>query len=293
MNPDHDDHLDPWDRGLAADLDVMRDRRLGRRGVLTLFAGAGAAAMLAACGKGGSASGATSTTAGSATTSTAATTAATAGSDTTVAGATDCPTEIPEETAGPYPGDGSNGPDVLNSAEVVRQDITTSFGDYSGTAEGVPATVNLTLLKSDCTPMAGAALYLWHADKDGHYSMYTAPDANYLRGVQVADAKGSLSFTTIVPGCYDGRWPHMHFEIYASQDDALGGGSKLRTSQLAVPKTTCDEAYTAAGYESSVTNLTKTSLDRDMVFRDGWTTQLATVTGDVNSGFTMSLTVVV
>ena len=36
--------------------------------------------------------------------------------------------EIPEETAGPYPGDGSNGANVLTESGVVRSDITSSFG---------------------------------------------------------------------------------------------------------------------------------------------------------------------
>ena len=59
----------------------------------------------------------------------------------TVAGsttATEC-TTIPEETAGPYPGDGSNGPDVLTQDGVVRADIRSSFGGATGTASGVPA----------------------------------------------------------------------------------------------------------------------------------------------------------
>ena len=54
--------------------------------------------------------------------------------------------EISEETAGPYPGDGSNGPDVLAEDGIVRQDITSSFGSSTTTAEGVPLTIELTLV---------------------------------------------------------------------------------------------------------------------------------------------------
>ena len=36
--------------------------------------------------------------------------------------------EIPEETSGPYPGDGSNGANVLTQSGIVRSDITSSFG---------------------------------------------------------------------------------------------------------------------------------------------------------------------
>ena len=50
---------------------------------------------------------------------------------------------IPEETAGPFPGDGSNGPDVLSQSGVVRKDIRSSFGSSTTVAEGVPLTIQL------------------------------------------------------------------------------------------------------------------------------------------------------
>src|SRR5690349_4763381 len=52
-----------------------------------------------------------------------------------------CSSRVPEETAGPYPGDGSNGPTVLSLSGVNRRDITTSFAGLSGTATGVPLTI--------------------------------------------------------------------------------------------------------------------------------------------------------
>ena len=58
---------------------------------------------------------------------------------------TTAPGEIPDETAGPYPGDGSNGPDVLEQSGIVRSDIRSSFGGSGGTAEGVPMTLELTV----------------------------------------------------------------------------------------------------------------------------------------------------
>ena len=56
--------------------------------------------------------------------------------------------KIPEETAGPYPADSSNGPSVLNQTGVVRSDIRTSFAGLSGTATGVPLTIALTIVSS-------------------------------------------------------------------------------------------------------------------------------------------------
>ena len=143
---------------------------------------------------------------------------------------------IPEETAGPFPGDGSNGPDVLNESRIVRQDIRSSFGSSTTTAEGVPLRIQLTIQDAaDCAPIAGAAVYLWHCDRDGNYSLYSqgVTDENYLRGVQEADVNGVVTFQSIFPACYPGRWPHAHFEVFPSLDMATKRttGSRRRRSR--------------------------------------------------------------
>ena len=145
----------------------------------------------------------------------------------------------------------------------------------------------------EATPLAGAAIYLWHCDRGGNYSMYDgdAVEENYLRGVQEADADGRLSFTTIVPACYAGRWPHMHFEVYESLDSATSASDKLRTSQLALPQDVCDTVYATEGYEQSVANLAQVSLDSDGIFSDGYSLQMATVTGSVEEGYVATLNV--
>ena len=204
--------------------------------------------------------------------------------------------EIPEETAGPYPGDGSNGPNVLTESGIVRSDITASFGDASGVAEGVPLTVRLKVYDlngTDVTPLSGAAIYLWHCDREGNYSLYSeaAADENYLRGVQETADDGSLEFTTIFPACYAGRWPHMHFEVYESLDAATNASNKLRTSQLALPQDICETVYATEGYEQSVSNLAQVSLDSDGIFADGYSLQMASVTGSVEDGYVATLNV--
>ena len=304
-------HDDRHDLGLRHDLTVLAARRaqvaaagrsdvprlLHRRGALKLLGGAGLGLVLAACGSSSASSSASSTSAaagGASTSSALGATSTTAGGSSSSSGSvTDA---IPEETGGPYPGDGSNGPNVLTESGIVRQDIRPSFGDYSGTAEGLPLGVDLTVVRAgDGSPLPGAALYLWHADRDGQYSLYTAADQNYLRGVQEAADDGSLSFTTIFPGCYDGRWPHMHFEVYPSIGDITSNGNRLVTSQLALPEDLCDEVYAStAGYESSVSNLSRTSLSGDMVFSDGADLQLPTVSGTPDGGdLRIALTVAV
>jgi protocatechuate 3,4-dioxygenase beta subunit len=281
MSHHHDGELEDHDKGLDFDMPKF----ISRRRVLGILAGSATSAALAACG-------ASSSSGGSASTATGSTTTGSSSSSTTSTGST---SEIPEETAGPYPGDGSNGPNVLTESGVVRQDITKSFGDASGVAEGVPTTVQMTLLDvaGGGKPLAGAAVYLWHCTRDGAYTLYddSTGDENYLRGVQESDSDGKVTFTTIYPGCYSGRWPHMHFEVYESLDAATAASTKLTTSQIALPEDTCKTVYATSGYDRSVQNLAQTSLDGDNVFGDGYKSQLATASGSVKEGITLALNV--
>lgn len=200
---------------------------------------------------------------------------------------------IPEETAGPYPGDGSNGPNALTLDDIVRSDIRSSVGALSGTAEGVGLKVRMRLVNASdgCTPLAGYAIYLWHCDRDGDYSLYTNTSQNYLRGVQVTDADGVVSFTTIFPGCYSGRWPHIHFEVYPSLADTSSSRNVVATSQLAMPEDSCALVYAVSGYEASVPNFASASLDTDNVFSDGADTQLPAMSGDPSAGLVATITV--
>lgn len=282
-------HHDIFDRGLTFDLATVVDRRR----VLALGAGVLTTIAIAACGDDDGAD--TSTGADPVATSDSA-----SGTTGTTGGTVDemsCMV-IPEETAGPYPGDGSNGVDVLTESGGVRGDIRSSFGSSTSAAEGVPLIVSLSVVDSadGCAPLAGAAVYLWHCDREGRYSMYSAgvENENYLRGVQETAADGTVSFTSIYPGCYPGRWPHIHFEVYESVDDITSATNAIATSQLAFPEDVCAVVYTEEGYEGSVGNLNQISLDRDNVFSDdGAAQQLATLTGAAADGYTATLTIVV
>jgi len=203
--------------------------------------------------------------------------------------------KVPEETAGPFPGDGSNGPNVLSGTGVVRRDIRSSFGSSSGTAGGVPLTVHMTILdlaKSGAA-YAGAAVYVWHCDRESRYSLYSAgvTDQNYLRGVQAADRTGTVTFKTIYPGCYPGRWPHIHFEIYPTLAKATNVANKVATSQLALPAASSEAAYATAGYSASRANLAHITPQTDMVFRDGTTHERPDISGDPSKGFVASIVV--
>jgi len=85
-------------------------------------------------------------------------------------------------------------------------------------------------------PLAGAAVYLWHCDIEGRYSMYDIAEENYLRGVQESDNDGKFRFTSIFPAAYSGRWPHIHFEVYQDLKTATSGGTKLRACSVSSMK---------------------------------------------------------
>lgn len=300
MSEHHDEHRE----GLGHDLPRMQDkgmvrRAVGRRGLLGLFGGVGAVALVGCAADDDQV---TLTDAGTSAPDGGAPPqgggpGGTGGAGGAVSQSGLDDGDIPEETAGPYPGDGSNGPDVLSESGIVREDIRSSFGDASGVAEGVPLSVRLKVYDNAAdgmTPYAGAAVYLWHCDREGRYSLYSdgITEENYLRGVQVAGEDGSLSFTSIFPACYSGRWPHLHFEVYPSVEEAQSASGKLRTSQIAFPQDVCEEVYgSAEGYEASVDNLAQVSLDTDNVFSDGHSLQLATLTGSVDDGYVLSLNV--
>ncbi|NYE60374.1 protocatechuate 3,4-dioxygenase beta subunit [Duganella sp. 1224] len=285
-------HDEKHEHSLADDLAAMLNLNGDRRQTLRwLLAGASTLPVLGCGGGSDSTSGTTSTTS-AATTTTTTTTTPTVGS---------C-TVIPEETGGPYPADGTNSNsggvvNVLTQPGVVRSDIRSSFGGASGTAAGVPLTIKLQIVNANnnCAALAGAAVYLWHCDRDGNYSLYSSgvTNQNYLRGVQETDSGGNISFTTIYPGCYTGRVPHVHFEVYPSLAKATSASSRIKTSQFTFPVATSNEVYATTGYSASVRNLAAISFATDNVFSDGYTLQMATITGNASDGYVATLTVAV
>lgn len=209
----------------------------------------------------------------------------------------------PSETRGPFPADGSNGRarpvNVLAMDGIIRRDIRESFAGMSGRADGVPLELELTLAgEASCLALPGRAVYLWHNDAAGAYSLYDLANANYLRGLQPADAEGRVRFSAIVPGCYGGRYPHCHFEVFANTEAALRGEAPLLVSQLAFPDAECHTIYRDdARYGESLQNLDRQPIERDFVFADsdaaGRERQTIVLTGDPGSGYRGTATVTV
>ncbi len=268
------------DHGLAHDLDALMRQTAGRRQMLgRLVVGAMAPLPLLDCGGGGSAITSTGTS--------------------TKATSTSCST-IPEETGGPYPADGTNTSsgstsNVLTLSGIVRSNIVSSIGSSSGSAVGVPLTITLKVVNTSasCANLAGFAVYLWHCDQQGRYSLYSSgvTGENYLRGVQVTDSSGSVTFTSIYPACYDGRWPHIHFEVYASTASATTGRNAIKTSQIAMPASANSAVFATSNYTASAANYAKVSLATDGVFSDGATLETPSITGSVSAGYAIALQV--
>ncbi|WP_423066408.1 hypothetical protein [Devosia sp. CN2-171] len=260
MTHHHDD--DHFDGGFKEDL----PRLLGRRRLLTLMGGLGLVSLSGVPGI-----------------------------------ALDC-VALPWETAGPYPADGSNVKagqvvNALTQEGVIRTDLRTSFGGMTPTADGLQLDLELTLVNADgCTPLANHAIYAWHCDATGLYSLYDTTDRNYLRGVGVSDAEGKVRFTTIFPGCYDGRWPHIHFEVFESVEAAISGDASVLTAQIALPEAEAAAVYVADGrYSNGTTNLGRITIATDNVFSDNSEAEIAqqtvALTGDPQSGYQGTLTV--
>ena len=208
-------------------------------------------------------------------------------------------TATPAEIKGPFPADGSNGRprpiNVLASEGVVRRDIRDSFAGLAGRAEGVALELELSVVEArgGCGALAGRAVYLWQNDAAGAYSLYNLPEQNYLRGLQAADGEGRLRFTAIVPGCYGGRYPHCHFEVFESAAAALAGEPPLLVSQLAFPAAECRAIYSGdARYGDSLRNLERLPLARDFVFGDtDAAAQTVAMSGDPARGYRGTATI--
>jgi protocatechuate 3,4-dioxygenase beta subunit len=277
---------------LAFDLDRLLRATADRRTSLRWLLAGAAAVPVTGCGSGGA--GLTATELASTSTGT---TGSTSGG--TTSGSLGC-TAIPEETGGPYPADGTNSSvggiaNALVLSGIVRSDIRSSIAGATGVAAGIPLRIRLQIVNvgSNCASAAGAAVYVWHCDRAGNYSMYSAgvTGENYLRGVQAADANGFATFTTIFPGCYAGRMPHVHFEVYPSVAKATNAANRVKTSQFTFPMATLNEAYAVSGYEQSVRNLAGISYATDNVFNDGTSLQMASMTGSPSGGYTATLVV--
>ncbi len=185
-------------------------------------------------------------------------------------------TTTPTETDGPFP---TKSPSSLVNANIVSD------------RTGVPITIKITInnKNSSCAALAGAIVDIWHCDAAGNYSEYggsgmqstSYTSVHFLRGRQTTDANGLVTFTSIFPGWYSGRAPHIHVHVYNA------GGTSLLITQIAFPTDVCNTVYTtAAPYNTRGKQDTTNASDN--VFSDSLASELATVTGSVAAGYTLT-----
>lgn len=194
--------------------------------------------------------------------------------------ASDC-TVNPTETEGPFP--------THTPASYVIKDITSG-------RTGVSMLANITIKNKNnsCANLAGAIVDIWHCDADGNYSEYGGTGmqstnyttVHFLRGRQTTDANGLVSFASIFPGWYSGRAVHIHVHVYNAS------GKSLLVTQIAFPAMVCDTVFTTATsfYKKGKADTTN---ERDNVFSDGYSIQLASLSGDITNGFNLAHNIVV
>ena len=243
----------------------MSDRespRLGRRKLLATIA-AGFGGAVAGCSSSSSptapSTGATTTTTTGGTTNATCAVAAT-------------------ETEGPYP----DRLGMINNSAFFRRDVTEG-------RPGLALTLALTVVNTNnsCAPLSNASVEIWQCDASGNYSEYAQPGYDgtgqtFLRGLQVTDANGQVTFQTIYPGWYMGRATHIHVQVFRN-------GSVVKTTQIAFAESVSAAVYATGVYAPKGQN--PTSNAGDMVFSDGTSTELATLTGAPSTGYTATLTI--
>jgi protocatechuate 3,4-dioxygenase beta subunit len=115
-------------------------------------------------------------------------------------------TITPTETEGPF----------FVDHQLERSDLRFDPSGGSHTA-GVTLTLRVAVVRTahgSCAPIADAIIDIWQADASGSYSdLDSGRPSRFLRGYQHTDHSGLATFTTIVPGWYVGRTPHIHFKI--------------------------------------------------------------------------------
>jgi len=167
----------------------------------------------------------------------------------------------PQQTEGPY----------FVDERLDRSDIRSDPSD--GTLkDGVPLRLVMQVSQisgSACTPLVGAQVDLWQCDALGVYSDVQDPGfvtsgKMFLRGYQVTDQSGSVQFTTIFPGWYQGRAVHIHFKVRTTPDSEEG---YELTSQFYFDDAITDQVHAQPPYAQKGQRTLRNA--QDGIFRNG------------------------
>jgi protocatechuate 3,4-dioxygenase beta subunit len=158
---------------------------------------------------------------------------------------------------------------------------------------GVPLALTILIIDAaTCLPLAGAAIDLWHAGPRGAYSTL---GQLFLRGVVGTSLSGKATFTTLYPGWYPGRTPHVHVKvrlggIYNGPRYESMGSRVAHVGQLFFPADTND--LMRVQYKSNTNTYINNNADAVYTGQGGASSQVA-LSGDVTAGFAGAVTLVV
>ncbi len=195
----------------------------------------------------------------------------------------------PEGEIGPYFADDSD-------PRFNRSNILSNL-DGSATQTGIALALTIIVVdgKNGCVPYANAQVDIWHCNAAGVYSdqaVESTSTETWLRGYQVTDANGRVSFATIIPGWYSGRTTHIHLRVRSSYSQASSTSDGTNTTQLFFAQTFIDALATGvAPYSAEGTNPTTNAGDRVYAEQTKGANVLA-LSGDNTTGYTAAVTVV-
>jgi len=186
----------------------------------------------------------------------------------------------PELTVGPY----------FVDEKLNRSDLTTNTTD-GNVLNATPLSLTMTILQyasSGCSALAGAQVDVWHADAAGLYSDESVENTvgqTFLRGYQITDSNGAVTFKTIIPGWYSGRTVHIHVMIRTLSTS--GAVLTEFTTQLFFAQTFLN-ALVATVSPYSSRGLPDTTNAQDSIYSSS--TELTLANASSGGGYTASIT---
>nr|WP_181795869.1 intradiol ring-cleavage dioxygenase [Streptomyces sp. WELS2] len=169
---------------------------------------------------------------------------------------------------------------------------------------GIPLLLVLRAVDSaTCEPLRDSAIEIWHCDASGVYSGYTrigngggggtppgpppsgtptAPpdgpggggghatptdDLTWLRGIQMTDHQGFVTFRTVFPGWYAGRAVHIHTKVHTGgsrTSDGYTGGRTCHTGQFYFSEDSVEAVADTTPY--SANTVTRVTLGQDPIY---------------------------
>jgi protocatechuate 3,4-dioxygenase beta subunit len=192
-------------------------------------------------------------------------------------------TLTPEQEEGPF----------FVPLERMRSNVT-------GSRTGVPLDLAIGVIDSaTCKPLKRAAIDIWQADATGHYSDEESEGTigqTWLRGVQLTNAAGLAKFTTIYPGFYEGRCPHIHAKVHiggSATTAKYSGGHVSHNGQIFFPEALSTKVYATSPYTSDTNERTYRASDHVYTQQGGASSVLQITGGAVGSRLTGRITLAV